>query len=109
VDLLVCTGAWPLEVDTDPIIGKPVLHPVSPVQRKRASPSLAAMSSGLRVGLGGQPSEYLEIVDVLLPPWSAVAQAGKLLLHGEHAGNAHGHYRRAIERPWLVTEGAWWE
>jgi len=33
----------------------------------------AAMSLGLRVGLGGQPSEYLEIVDVLLPPWSAVA------------------------------------
>jgi hypothetical protein len=29
-----------------------------------------------------------------------------LLLHGEHARDAHGQYRRAIERPRLVAEGA---
>jgi hypothetical protein len=53
---------------------------------------------------GGQPSEYLDIADVLLSPWPAVAQARELLLHGEHAGDAHGRYRRAIERPGLVAE-----
>jgi|ERR1022692_1321205 hypothetical protein len=68
-----------------------------------------AMSLALRVGLGGQLSEYLEIVDVLLPPWSAVPQVRELLLHGEHAGDAHGQYRRAIECPRLVAEGAWRE
>ena len=33
----------------------------------------------LRVGLGGQPSEYLDVVDVLLPPWPAAAQAGAVV------------------------------
>ncbi len=76
---------------------------------KSTSPSLAATSPGLRVGLCGQPSEYPQFVDVLLPPWSAVAQVGELLLHGEHAGDAHGQYPRAVERSWLVSEGTWRE
>src|SRR5215471_688888 len=64
------------------------------------------MSSGPHVGLGGQLPEHLDVVDVLRPPWPAVAQARVLLLHGEHAGGAHGQYRHAVERPWLVAEGA---
>jgi hypothetical protein len=34
--------------------------------------------------LGGQPSEYLDIFDVLLSPWPTIAQVRELLLHGEH-------------------------
>lgn len=56
---------------------------------------------GLRVGLGDRPSEYLDIVNVLLPPWSAVAHVRELLLHCEHADDAHGRDQRAIECPWL--------
>jgi hypothetical protein len=57
----------------------------------------------------GQPSEYLDIADVLLPPWSAVAQVRELLLHGEHAGGAHCQYWCAIEYRGLVAEGSWRE
>ena len=67
--------------------------------------SLAGLSLSPVVGFGGQPSECLDVVDVLLPPRSAVAQVRELLLHGEHAGDAHGQDRRAIERHWLVAEG----
>jgi hypothetical protein len=59
---------------------------------------------GLRIGLGGQASECLDIVNVLWPPGSAVAQVGELLLHGEHARYAHGLYRRVIEHRWLGVE-----
>jgi len=69
----------------------------------------AAMSLGTRFGLGGQPPEHLDVVDVLLPPWAAVAQVRVLLLHGEHPGDAHRQYRHAIEHPRLATEGAWRE
>ena len=64
------------------------------------------MASYSSIDLAGQPSECLDIVNVLLPPWSAVAQVRELLLHGEHARDAHRRYRRAIEHPWLVAEGA---
>ena len=64
------------------------------------------VSIWLGVGFGGQPSECLDVVDVLLPPWPAIAQVRELLLHGEHAGDAHGQYRHAIECHWLVAEGA---
>jgi hypothetical protein len=56
--------------------------------------------------LGDQPSEYLDIGDVFLPPWPAVAQVRKLLLHGQHAGRAHGQYRCAIESARLVAKGS---
>ena len=59
------------------------------------------------LALSEQPPEYLDVSDVLLPPWPAVAQVGELLLHGEHAGDAHGQYRRAIERAGVVAEGSW--
>ena len=45
------------------------------------------MSSRLHAGLSGQPPGYLDVVDVLLPPRPAVAQARVLLLHREHARN----------------------
>ena len=67
------------------------------------------MSSRLHAGLSGQPPEYLDVVDVLLPPRPAVAQVRVLLLHGEHASDAHGQYRRAIEYPRFIAEGAWRE
>src|SRR5215469_683740 len=57
----------------------------------------------------GQPSEYPDIGDVLLPPWPAVAQVRELLLHREHACDAHGQYRRVIEHPGLFAERSWRE
>src|SRR6185369_17573236 len=66
--------------------------------------------SGQEVGGSGcQPSEYLHVGDVLRPPRPAVAQVRELLLHGEHAGDAHGQDRRAIERHGLLAEGSWRE
>src|SRR5215469_14382971 len=53
--------------------------------------------------LGCQPSEDLDIVDVLLPPGPPVAQMRELLFHGQHAGHAHSLHRRAIEHPRLVA------
>jgi hypothetical protein len=54
-------------------------------------------------------SEYLDVVEVLLPPGTTVAQLRELLLHSEHAIDAHSENRRAIEHAWLVVEGPWRE
>jgi hypothetical protein len=56
----------------------------------RLGPFWPSVVSGGRSS--GQPPEYLDIPEILLPPWSAVAQMRELLLHGEHAGDAHGQY-----------------
>jgi hypothetical protein len=47
--------------------------------------------SGL--GIGGQPSERLDIVDVLLPSGPTVAQVRELLVCDKHARDAHGRYQ----------------
>ena len=68
----------------------------------------AATSSGLHAGLGGQLAEYLDVLDVLLPPRPAVAQARVLLFHSEHPGDAHSEYGHAVKRRWLIAERTGW-
>ena len=66
-------------------LSKPIVVPASERVAAWHGRQGLSVALGLSIGLGGQPSECLDIVNVLLPPWSAVAQVRELLLHGEHA------------------------
>ena len=85
-------------------------HPDEPAgPAKLLCTLLRPLRYGRRFLPGGQLPEYPDIRDVLLPPWPAVAQVRELLLHGQHAGDAHGQHPRALECHRLVAEGSWRE